>query len=158
MKHSLKVGFSFGLTSGVITTLGLMVGLNSSTQSRLAVLGGILVIAIADALSDAMGIHMSEEAENRHTYKEVWESTLSTFFNKFIFALSFVVPVLLFTLSTAIIVSVVWGLVLISVLSFYIAKKQKKKTWKIIAEHVFLTIAVVLVAHTVGVLVRSVFG
>jgi len=39
MKHSLKTGFSFGLTSGIITTLGLMVGLHSGTHSRLAVMG-----------------------------------------------------------------------------------------------------------------------
>jgi len=95
MKHSFKVGFSFGLTSGIITTLGLMVGLNSSTHSRLVVIGGILTIAIADSLSDAMGIHVSEESENRHTTKEIWESTLCTFFCKFIVASSFIIPVLL---------------------------------------------------------------
>jgi len=49
MKHQLKTGVSFGLTSGIITTLGLMVGLHSGTQSRIAVVGGILTIAIADA-------------------------------------------------------------------------------------------------------------
>ena len=54
MKQSLKTGFSFGLTSGVITTLGLMVGLNAGTHSRLAVIGGIVTIAVADALSDAL--------------------------------------------------------------------------------------------------------
>jgi len=59
IKHSLKTGFSFGLTSGIITTLGLIVGLNSSTRSKLVVLGGILIIAIADAFSDAFGIHVS---------------------------------------------------------------------------------------------------
>ena len=59
MEHSLKVGFSFGITSGIITTLGLMVGLNSSTNSKVAVIGGILIIAIADAFSDALGIHIS---------------------------------------------------------------------------------------------------
>ena len=32
MKESLKTGISFGLTSGVITTLGLMVGLHSGTH------------------------------------------------------------------------------------------------------------------------------
>jgi len=158
MRHSLKVGFSFGLTSGVITTLGLMVGLNSSTNSKLAVLGGIIIIAIADALSDAMGIHISEESENKHTHKEIWESTLSTFFSKFIFALSFVIPVLLFQLATAIVVSVIWGLLLIGVFSFYIAKRKNVSSWKIITEHLVLTIAVVLVAHVVGVVVRSVFG
>ena len=71
MRHSLRVGFSFGITSGIITTLGLMVGLNSSTRSGLVVIGGILTIAIADAFSDALGIHISEESENRHTAKEI---------------------------------------------------------------------------------------
>ena len=51
MKQSLKTGFSFGLMSGVITPLGLMVGLNAGTHSRLAVIGGIVTIAVADALS-----------------------------------------------------------------------------------------------------------
>jgi len=41
MRHSLKTGLSFGLTSGIITTIGLMVGLNSGTHSKLVVIGGI---------------------------------------------------------------------------------------------------------------------
>jgi VIT1/CCC1 family predicted Fe2+/Mn2+ transporter len=88
MKHSLKTGFSFGLTSGIITTLGLMVGLHSGTHSKLVVVGGILTIAIADAFSDALGIHISEESENKHTKKEIWESTISTFLSKFVFGAS----------------------------------------------------------------------
>ena len=34
MKHSVRTGLSFGLTSGVITTLGLMVGLHAGTHSK----------------------------------------------------------------------------------------------------------------------------
>ena len=63
MEHSFRVGMSFGLTSGIITTLGLIVGLHSGTHSKLAVIGGILTIAMADAFSDALGIHVSEESE-----------------------------------------------------------------------------------------------
>ena len=59
MKHSFKVGFTFGVTSGIITTLGLIVGLHSGTHSKIIILGGIIVIAIADAFSDALGIHIS---------------------------------------------------------------------------------------------------
>jgi len=55
MKDSLRTGISFGLTSAVITTLGLMVGLHSGTHSKIVVLAGILTIAIADAFSDALG-------------------------------------------------------------------------------------------------------
>jgi VIT1/CCC1 family predicted Fe2+/Mn2+ transporter len=126
MKHSLKVGFSFGLTSGIITTLGLIVGLNAGTHSQLAVIGGILTIAIADAFSDALGIHISEESEGKHTEKEIWQSTASTFLSKFVFASTFIIPVLLFNLSTAIIISIIWGLFLLSIFSFQMAKQQKR--------------------------------
>ena len=127
MKHSFKVGMSFGLTSGVITTLGMIVGLHSSTHSRLVVISGILLIAITDALSDAMGTHISEESENTHSSKEIWEATLATFLSKFIFALTFIVPVLFFRLPVAIVVCIVWGLSLLTLFSLYIARQQGKK-------------------------------
>lgn len=88
MKHSLKTGFSFGLTSGIITTLGLMVGLHSGTHSRLVVMGGILTIAIADAFSDALGIHISQEFQKKYSVKEIWEATLATLFSKLVFCLN----------------------------------------------------------------------
>jgi len=158
MRHSLKTGLCFGLTSGIITTLGLMVGLHSSTHSKSVVIGGILVIAIADALSDAMGIHVSEESENKHTPKEIWESTLATFLSKFVFALTFIVPILLFRLSTAIIVSIIWGLSLLGIFSFYIAREQKATPWKAVVEHVTLAVIVIIITHYVGDWISSVFG
>ena len=48
-----RTGIFFGATSGVITTLGLIVGLNAGTNSMVAVLGGILVVAVADTASAA---------------------------------------------------------------------------------------------------------
>ena len=116
IKDSLRTGMTFGLTSAVITTMGLMIGLNSGSGSKMIVLGGIITIAIADAFSDALGIHVSEEAENVHTTWEVWCATIATFLAKFCFALTFIVPVLLLPLETAIVVSVVWGLSILAVL------------------------------------------
>jgi VIT1/CCC1 family predicted Fe2+/Mn2+ transporter len=150
MKRSLKVGFSFGLTSGIITTLGLIVGLHSGTHSRLVVIGGILVIAIADALSDAMGVHISEESENKHSIREIWESTISTFLSKFVFALTFVVPILLFRLSVAIIICVIWGLSLLTIFSVYLARQQGVKPYKSVLEHLSIAIFVIIVTHYVG--------
>jgi VIT1/CCC1 family predicted Fe2+/Mn2+ transporter len=140
MKESVKKGFGFGLTSGVITTLGMMVGLSASTGSRTAVIGGIIAIAIADAFSDAVGIHISEEAENHH----------STLFSKFLFALTFVVPVLVFQLSMAIFVSVCWGVSLVIIFSWHLAKLQGSKTYTVILEHVAIVGLVILITHFVG--------
>ena len=157
MKHSQKVGFSFGLTSGVITTLGLIVGLHSGTHSRLVVLGGIITIAIADAFSDALGIHISEESENKHTQREIWESTISTFLSKFVIALTFLVPMVLFQLSTAIIVSIIWGLFILTMMSLHMAKSEKVKPWKVICEHLLIAVVVVVITHFVGEWVGRVF-
>jgi len=150
MKLSIRKGFSFGLTSGIITTLGLIVGLNSSTHSSLIVIGGILLIAIADALSDALGIHISEESEIKHSTREIWESTITTFLSKFIFALTFIIPILLFSLSTAIVVSIIWGLSLIAMFSFHMAKQQNVPPYKIVIEHLVIAILVIVVTHHVG--------
>lgn len=150
MRHSLKTGFSFGLTSGIITTLGLMVGLHSGTHSKLAVIGGILTIAIADAFSDAMGIHISEESEDKHTSKEIWLSTISTFLSKLIFALTFMVAILFLELLTAVVVNIIWGLLLLGVFSFLIAKEQKKNPRQVVTEHLIIALVVITIAHYIG--------
>jgi len=150
MRDSLRTGITFGLTSAVITTLGLMVGLHSGTHSRIVVLGGILTIAIADAFSDALGIHVSEESENIHTVKQIWGSTVATFLAKFLFALSFALPILFLPLSTAIIVSLLWGMSILAILSYTMAKSQGKAPWKIVGEHILIALFVIGITHLVG--------
>jgi len=157
MRHSFQVGFSFGLTSGIITTLGLMVGLESSTNSQLAVIGGILTIAIADSMSDALGIHMAEEAEKKHTNREVWESTFSTFFCKFIVASSFILPVVFLDLKMAVIISLVWGFLLLSLFSYKVAKECCKIIWHAVLEHLIIAAIVVIIAHYVGIWINITF-
>ena len=51
-------------------------------------------IAIADAFSDALGIHVAEESKNIHTTRQIWDATLATFMTKFFFSLTFVIPVI----------------------------------------------------------------
>ena len=150
MKTSFKTGLNFGLTSGVITTLGLMVGLHSGTHSRTVVISGILTIAIADAMSDALGMHIAEESKNHGVVSEIWESTVATFVAKFLIALTFVVPVLLLPLEAAITVSVGWGLTLLTVLSYLLARAQQIQAWKVIAEHVVIGVSVVVITYYVG--------
>jgi vacuolar iron transporter family protein len=152
MNHSVKVGFSFGLTSSVITTLGLMTGLYSGTGSKAVVLGGILVIAVADAMSDAMGIHISEESHLNKNVKEVWQATIATFLSKFLFALTFVIPFLFLTIKPAIYTCFVWGLFLLAGYSIYLAKKRNMNPVHIVTEHLAIAVVVMIVTYYVGML------
>lgn len=158
MKESIKKGIYFGIASGVITTVGLMAGLNSSTGSKLVVLGGIFTIAIADALSDALGMHLSEESTNHKSNREVWESTFYTFLSKLCIALSFVAAVLIFPLAIAVYINILWGAVLISFASHKIAREQMTKSWHVIGEHLLIMLIVVAISHEVGHIIARVFG
>ena len=153
-----RTGLFFGATSGVITTIGLIVGLNAGTGSITAVLGGILVIAVADAMSDALGIHLAEEADPNTDHAHVWAATIMTFITKFVFSISFAVPLLLLPLITAVVVSVIWGLFVIVLLSYFLARSQDESPLYIIGEHVGIAILVLVFSHYIGVWVAATFG
>ncbi len=149
-KHSIDVGLSFGLTSGVITTIGLMVGVYSGTESTTAVLSSIVTIAVADAMSDALGIHIAEESENVHTAKEIWVATLTTFLAKFLVSASFIIPLLLFSLKTAVFVNIGYGTLLMVGYNYIIGIKQQRNTFSIILEHLLIAVVVVICAYFLG--------
>jgi VIT1/CCC1 family predicted Fe2+/Mn2+ transporter len=153
--HSLSVGISFGVTSGIITTIGLLVGLSAGTNSRTAVLAGILTIAVADSLSDALGIHISEENEGVHTAREVWGATGATFASKLIMALTFVIPVVLLPLDTAVIVAIVWGAASLTLLSIDMGRRQGIDPRPIVLEHLGVATLVVLAAQALGLAVSA---
>lgn len=157
MRHSLKTGFSFGLTSGIITTLGLLVGLHSGTQSRSVIIGGILTIAVTDAFSDALGIHISEESEIKHGKMEIWASTISTFLFKFIFSSTFLIPVIFLPLSTAVVASIIWGVVLLSTFSCILAKQQRENVLKVVGEHILIVFIVIILTHYLGLWISGKF-
>ncbi len=73
-----------------------------------------------------------------------------TFLTKFLFAMTFEVPVLLLSLSAAIIVNLIWGLSILTVLSCIIARSQGKPPWKIVGEHLMIAIVVIAVTHWMG--------
>ncbi len=113
---------------------------------------------MADALSDAMGIHVSEEGEGVHTGREVWTSTLATFVSKLAVALTFAVPVLLLPLGTATVAAVVWGAALLAILSVVTARDQGVSPPRLVVEHLGLALLVVAGSYLVGLAIDAVLG
>ncbi len=157
IKNSIKTGLSFGITSGILTTIGLIVGLGTGTNSDTIVIGGIFTIAFADALSDALGIHLSEESKNS-SKKSIWEATGATFISKFVVALTFIIPIVIFNLFWGVIVCVGWGLLLLAVFNAYLARQTKKKAWKMIAEHLLIAIVIIIATYFIGRFIAARFN
>jgi VIT1/CCC1 family predicted Fe2+/Mn2+ transporter len=158
--HQMLIAASFGITSGTITALGMIVGLYAATSSRLAVASGIVVMAIADGLADAMGMHTVEEAEfehgnAKHDAKELRLTTIYTFLSVCGFILTFAIPVILFPLGIAVAIDIAWGLGLLVFLSYYIAKIRKDNPMTTVMEHVLSAIFVIIVSYLIGYLMGS---
>lgn len=156
MNNSFKAGLGFGITSAVITTLGLMVGLLESTNSKLAVIAGVITIAIVDALSDAMGIHLSQEYSNNST-RNVWIATLSTFLSKIIIGITFLIPILIFEIKNAVKLNITWGFLIIVIFSYIIAKNKNEKPWKVIFEHIGIFAFVLFLTYYLGKIIAIIF-
>ncbi len=138
----------------------MIVGLNSATSSKLAVVAGIIVMAIADGLADAMGLHLAEESEiengkAKHTSKEVWLTTIFTFLSVSGFCLTFAIPILLFPLRIAVFLAITWGMLLLVFINFYIAKIKGERAVKLIFQHILIAVFVIIVSYGVGNLIKK---
>ncbi len=154
LDQALFTGLGFGATSGIITTLGLIVGLETLTNSITTALAGIYIIAFADGLSDALGIHLSQESNKRIESNEVWASTIYTLLFKILIALSFTIPLVLYPSITGVILCVIWGYLLLGILSFIIAKRKNESPIGIIFEHWVIMTFILIITYLIGIYVR----
>ena len=54
---------SFGSPSAIVTSMALIVGLDTATATRMTVLASLLIIGIADNLTDSLSVHIYQESE-----------------------------------------------------------------------------------------------
>ena len=142
----------------MITTTGLMVGLYAGTESVVAVVGGVMVIAVADAMSDALGIHVAQEADPSSTVTHIWAATFATLITKFLVAASFILPLVWLPLRAGVLVALLWGLVVMTVLSILLARSRGVRALPIVAEHLVVGLLVVVLAHVTGRWINGLFS
>jgi VIT1/CCC1 family predicted Fe2+/Mn2+ transporter len=158
-KDAISKGMGFGITSAIITTMGLIVGTHSSTNLQHAVVAAILVIAFADSMADAFGVYSSERGRDNVTTKDALISMVAAFITKFIFALTFIIPIILISnLHTAIIIDLIYGIGVLIFVNYKLAKKKKENIFKTIILHVGLAVLVVVGSHYLGQIINNAFG
>ena len=141
MTHLSK--FSFGATSAVITSLAFIIGLSSNPEPRLTIIGSLMVFAIADNISDSLGIHIYQESDLKKS-STVAISTFTNFFTRLLVIGVFALLVLILPILYAVVASVALGMSLLIALSYLIAKEQGVDPYMAILQH--MTVAIVVVA------------
>jgi VIT1/CCC1 family predicted Fe2+/Mn2+ transporter len=154
-KHNLS-RFSFGITSAIVTSLALMLGLDQTRDPKTSIVGALLLIAIADNIADSLGIHIYRESlPGAGSDPRIY--TVSNFAARLGVMMLFVVLVLVLSLTVAIVLSVALGLTLLTVLSYYIAINQRTNIVLSIVHHLGIAIIVIFLSHFLGLLIVNQF-
>ena len=108
------------------------------------------MIAVADGMSDALGIHLAQEADPSATAQRIWAATFATLISKMLVASSFALPLLWLPLRAGIAVALVWGLIVLTVLSVQLARSRQSRALPIVAEHLAVGLLVIVLSHLTG--------
>ena len=146
--------FSIGATAAIITSMGLIAGLSQGETAKTGIITGLLIIAIADNVSDSLGIHIYKESEGS-SKKEIALFTYGNFLTRLLLVFTFILIVILFSSNTALIVSSIWGLFLLTILSYPISKRKGANLFREVAWHLFIAIMVILGSKLLGSLIMK---
>ena len=146
--------YSFGATSAIVTSIGLIIGLDAATAARTTILGGLLIVAIADNLTDSLSVHIYQESE-RLEPKAAFRTTLINFATRLGLSLSFVLLMIILPLRVAVAASMLWGLVLLTVVSYAVARSRQLPVLREIAKHVAVAAVVMLASKIIGYIIQA---
>lgn len=169
-------GIAMGLMDGLITLLGIIVGVGTATNdSRVVIISG-LIGGISNSFGTSIGFYTSENAERGqqiafyknkkgtrkegryiHSHSEIIGSTLLSFTAG---VLAMVFPIVPFFLSADITVSMVGSLVvctaLLFLLGYYIGEINESDRLRSGVKYVFLGIMSAAVAFALGELLKHI--
>jgi VIT1/CCC1 family predicted Fe2+/Mn2+ transporter len=154
----MKIGnVSFGGTAAIVTSVALIFGLDAATATKSTIVSGLLIVALADNLTDALSMHIYEESERRKGTREAFVATWSNFVARFLLALTFVALVLLLPVHWAVAASATWGLALLSLLTWALARERQVSFATELAKHLTAALAVTLASLGIGAFINARF-
>jgi len=135
--------FAYGASSAIMTGLAIIVGLSGTFNAVFNIVTALLIIAIADNVSDAFGIHLQEESQ-KLAPKDVGVTTAYNFLARLITTAFLILFVIILPMTLAVIASIIYGFAILIILSYNIAKIQKVNPYKSVIKHLLLAIAIMI--------------
>jgi VIT1/CCC1 family predicted Fe2+/Mn2+ transporter len=146
---------SFGVTSAIMTSLAIVVGLGGTANS-MTIITALLIIAVADNISDSFGIHIYKESECS-SKKEVKETTFGNFIARLITTSIFIIFVIFLSTDLAMIFSAIFSLLSIGIMSYFISLHQKKNPYTSILKHLSIAIIILISSLLLREVISNIF-
>ncbi|HET7651240.1 MAG TPA: hypothetical protein VFL15_11130 [Gammaproteobacteria bacterium] len=148
--------FSYGGTAAIVTSMSLVMGLNAAMASRTAIIAGLLIIAIADNLTDSLSIHIYQESERLES-RRAFVTTLANYAARLLVSCSFLLLVLLLPVRLLTEISMLWGLLLLAVLTCALNWNRKSRIPSEIIKHATVALLAILASRMIGTYIGTHF-
>jgi VIT1/CCC1 family predicted Fe2+/Mn2+ transporter len=133
---------SYGGTAAIVTSMALITGLNAAGTGKSTLITALLIVALADNITDSLSIHIYQESE-RLDEREAFIGTLSNFTTRLLGSLSFVLLVVVFPPKVVVLGAIVWGNLLLSVLTYFLARQRNAGVLSEIIKHLLVAAAAI---------------
>lgn len=148
---------SFGSPAAIVTSMGLIIGLDAATATKAAVVGSLLIIGIADNLTDSLSVHIYQESE-KLAQRRAFGTTVANYLARLTLTLSFAFLFLLLPEPLALVGCAVWGFFLLSGLSYFLAKARSVDPFGEIYKHAGVALVVIGISKVLGIWIQSLAG
>ncbi len=148
---------SFGTPAAIVASMGLIVGLDAVTAAKATVVASLLITGIADNLTDSLSVHIYQESEGL-AERQAFQTTVANFIARLIVSISFILLFLFSPTSMAIFICVIWGFLLLSGLSYLLAKARRVGAASEIFKHAGVALVVIAIGKAVGLWIQNIMG
>lgn len=143
---------AFGITDGVITVLGILIGVFAAGESARVIAVAALAGGLSDAVANAVGTHVSEEVSGSKSHHITWGSAFAAFLSTALVAVLQVLPVFLLPIETGIWISGLIGLLFLFCMGILF-----HKSFQTTVKYLILAIGAAVMAYVIGKMLRTVF-
>jgi VIT1/CCC1 family predicted Fe2+/Mn2+ transporter len=140
---------SFGGPAAIVASMALIVGLDAATATKTAIVTSLLIVGVADNLTDSLSVHIYQEAE-RLEQRQALRTTAANFVTRFAVSLSFVGLFLLARGRAGLLLCVGWGFLLLATLTHRLAKLRGVSPAREIVIHSAVAVVVIGLSKLIG--------
>ena len=148
--------YILGSSAAVITNVSLIVGLGSARAGKGPILSGLLTVALADNISDSLGIRLYKESEGCGERLSRLATALN-FLSRLLVSLSFVAIVLMFSAPQAMIIGIAWALLFLTLISYLVTRSNHANSVTTIIRYVLIAVGAIVLSRCVGHLIADHF-
>lgn len=143
---------SFGAVSATVTSIGLIVGFGAAGISKASIVAGLLIIGIADNLTDSLSIHVYQESEKLEEHA-AFRATVFNFLTRLCISLSFVALTLF--ADHVVWLALAWGVLLLTGLTWFVAESRGVDAKVEILKHLFVAAIVIAASRMIGTWINA---